>query len=51
MKKICFGITKLGIGGAERVLVDIVNKLYYKILYGESLEEGHSTRAQKNSGS
>ena len=26
-KKICFGITKLGIGGAERVLVDIVNEL------------------------
>ena len=25
--KICFGITKLGIGGAERVLVDIVNEL------------------------
>lgn len=27
MKKIVFGITCLGIGGAERVLVDIVNKL------------------------
>lgn len=27
MKKIIFGITSLGIGGAERVLVDIVNKL------------------------
>lgn len=27
MKKIVFGITSLGIGGAERVLVDIVNKL------------------------
>ncbi|MBP3831623.1 MAG: glycosyltransferase [Clostridia bacterium] len=26
-KKICFGITKLGIGGAERVLVDITNEL------------------------
>ncbi len=26
-KKICFGITKLSIGGAERVLVDIVNKI------------------------
>ena len=26
-KKICFGITKLGIGGAERVLVDISNEL------------------------
>ena len=25
--KICFGITKLGIGGAERVLVDTVNEL------------------------
>ena len=25
--KICFGITKLGIGGAERVLVDVVNEL------------------------
>ena len=27
MKKIVFGITSLTIGGAERVLVDIVNKL------------------------
>lgn len=27
MKKIIFGITSLGIGGAERVLVDIANKL------------------------
>ena len=27
MKKIVFGITSLGIGGAERVLVDIANKL------------------------
>lgn len=27
MKKIVFGITSLGIGGAERVLVDIVNNL------------------------
>lgn len=27
MKKILFGITSLGLGGAERVLVDIVNKL------------------------
>ena len=26
-KRICFGITKLGIGGAERVLVDITNEL------------------------
>ena len=26
-KNICFGITKLSIGGAERVLVDIVNEL------------------------
>lgn len=26
-KRICFGITKLGIGGAERVLIDIVNEL------------------------
>ena len=26
-KRICFGITKLGIGGAERVLVDIANEL------------------------
>lgn len=26
-KKICFGITKLGIGGAERVLVDLANML------------------------
>lgn len=30
MKKICFGITKLGIGGAERVLVDIVNRLCFE---------------------
>ena len=28
MKKIIFGITGLTIGGAERVLVDLVNKLY-----------------------
>ena len=27
MKKVCFGITRLGIGGAERVLIDIVNEL------------------------
>ena len=27
MKKILFGITNLGVGGAERVLVDIVNKI------------------------
>ena len=27
MKKVVFGITSLGIGGAERVLVDIVNKM------------------------
>lgn len=27
MKKIVFGITSLGLGGAERVLIDIVNKL------------------------
>jgi len=27
MKKILFGITNLSIGGAERVLVDIANKL------------------------
>ena len=27
MKKIVFGITSLGIGGAERVLVDVANKL------------------------
>ena len=26
-KRICFGITKLGIGGAERVLIDIANEL------------------------
>lgn len=41
MKKILFGITGLTLGGAERVLVDIANKLvdYYDItiftLYGE----------------
>ena len=40
-KRICFGITKLGIGGAERVLVDIANELIkdYDItiftIYGE----------------
>lgn len=28
MKKILFGITNLSIGGAERVLVDIVNEIY-----------------------
>lgn len=28
MKKILFGITSLSIGGAEKTLVDIVNKLY-----------------------
>jgi hypothetical protein len=27
MKKILFGITNLSIGGAERVLVDIVNEI------------------------
>ena len=27
MKKIVFGITSLGIGGAERVLVDLANEL------------------------
>lgn len=30
MKKILFGITSLGLGGAERVLVDIANKLCNK---------------------
>ena len=30
MKKILFGITSLTLGGAERVLVDIVNKLCNK---------------------
>ena len=30
MKKIVFGITSLTVGGAERVLVDIVNKLKYE---------------------
>ena len=30
MKKIVFGITSLCLGGAERVLVDIVNKLCTK---------------------
>ena len=40
-KRICFGITKLGIGGAERVLIDIANELIkdYNItiftIYGE----------------
>ena len=27
MKKIIFGITSLGLGGAERVLVDLANEL------------------------
>ena len=27
MKKIIFGITSLGLGGAERVLVDLANRL------------------------
>ena len=33
MKKVLFGITNLSIGGAERVLVDIVNEIStnYKI--------------------
>lgn len=45
MKKIVFGITSLGIGGAERVLVDIVNKLQKKYditiftLYGKGAFE------------
>lgn len=45
MKKIVFGITSLGIGGAERVLVDVANKLKdeYGItifsLYGEGAFE------------
>lgn len=30
MKKILFGITSLGLGGAERVLVDLANKLCEK---------------------
>ena len=30
MKKILFGITSLSIGGAEKTLVDIVNKLNNK---------------------
>ena len=30
MKKLLFGITSLTLGGAERVLVDIVNKLCEK---------------------
>ena len=45
MKKIVFGITSLGIGGAERVLVDIVNKLQNEydikifMLYGKGAFE------------
>ena len=45
MKKIVFGITSLGLGGAERVLVDIVNKLQNKYditiftLYGKGAFE------------
>ena len=30
MKKILFGITNLAVGGAERVLVDICNKISNK---------------------
>ena len=30
MKKLLFGITSLGLGGAERVLVDIANELSNK---------------------
>ena len=30
MKKIVFGITNLNLGGAERVLVDLTNKLSSK---------------------
>ena len=45
MKKIVFGITSLGLGGAERVLVDIVNKLCDKyditlfLIYGNGVLE------------
>ena len=45
MKKIVFGITSLSIGGAERVLVDIANKLQEKYditiftLYGKGVFE------------
>ena len=52
--KICFGITKLGIGGAERVLVDIVNELSneYDItifsIYGEGeLEKELNSKIKK----
>lgn len=53
MKKIVFGITSLGIGGAERVLVDIVNKLQseYDItiftLYGKGTFENELSKNVK----
>ena len=36
MKKILFGITGLTVGGAERVLVDIVNKLKKRVVLLDS---------------
>ena len=53
MKKIVFGITSLGIGGAERVLVDIVNNLQneYDItiftLYGKGAFEKELSKKVK----
>lgn len=51
MKKILFGITSLTLGGAERVLVDIANKLCNKyditiftIYYGGELEKQLSNK-------
>ena len=53
MKKIVFGITSLGIGGAERVLVDIANKLQEKYditiftLYGNGAFENQLNKNVK----
>ena len=54
MKKIVFGITSLSIGGAERVLVDIVNRLQNKYditiftLYGKGAFENQLDKNEGN---
>ena len=55
-KRICFGITKLGIGGAERVLIDIVNELIkdyditiFTIYGGGELEKELNTNIKRKS--
>ena len=52
--KICFGITKLGIGGAERVLVDVANELsneyditIFSIYGGGELEKELNSKIKK----